>query len=133
MAAEWQPKQIKLNEKGLAKILGEREAEVMDVVWKKNEVSVRDVCGELCEKREYSFNTIMTIMNRLTTKGLLKKEAKEGVYCYEAVLSRKDFILKRTAKLKRKETEPSKRVAFEQKSDRHDDDSILRNSEDGGS
>lgn len=94
MKIKWQPKQIKLNKKGLAKILGEREAQVMDVVWEKEEVSVRDVCSELCKKREFSFNTIMTIMNRLTVKGLLAKRDKEGVFCYKAILDKKNFMMR---------------------------------------
>ena len=90
----WQPKQVKLDQKGMAKVLGEREAQVMDVVWKKKEASVRDVCGELCKKRDFSFNTIMTIMNRLTSKGLLTKRNKDGMFCYSAKMQKKDFMVK---------------------------------------
>lgn len=46
---------------------------------------------------------------------------------------KKDFVLKRTVKMQRKETEPgNKRVAFA-KSDQREDDSILKNSDEGTS
>ena len=89
---KWQPKNIKLDAKGLAKFLGERESEVMEIVWDKECVTVRDVCDTLCQRREYSFNTIMTIMNRLSAKGLLEKSQDDATFCYKATQVKKDLI-----------------------------------------
>ena len=89
---QWQPKNVKLDAKGLAKFLGERESEVMEIVWQDGCVTVRDVCDKLCQKREYSFNTIMTIMNRLSAKGLLTKSQDGSTYCYKATQEKKGFI-----------------------------------------
>lgn len=89
---KWQPKNIKLDAKGLAKFLGERESEVMDIVWDQGCVTVREVCDTLCEEREYSFNTIMTIMNRLSEKGLLSKSQDGATYCYTATQEKRSFI-----------------------------------------
>ena len=90
----WEPKNIKLNAIGLAKFLGERESEVMDIVWKEGCVTVRDVCDKLCQRQEYSFNTIMTIMNRLTAKGLLIKKVENATFCYQATVNKNNFIIK---------------------------------------
>lgn len=89
---KWLPKNIKLDAKGLAKFLGERESEVMEIAWDKGCVTVRDVCDTLCEKREYSFNTIMTIMNRLSEKGLLEKSQEGATFCYKATQEREVLI-----------------------------------------
>jgi predicted transcriptional regulator len=89
---KWQLKSVKLDAKGLAKFLGERESEVMDIVWEDGCVTVRDVCDKLCEKREYSFNTIMTIMNRLGEKGLLEKSRDGSTFCYKASQEKKSFV-----------------------------------------
>lgn len=91
MVKTWQPKTVRIEQKGLAMLLGKLELQVMDVVWKKGCISVRQVCDDLCKKRDFSFNTIMTIMNRLTAKGLLVKSTKEGMYCYEASLPKEKF------------------------------------------
>lgn len=92
MVQTWHPKHIRLDQKGLAKIFGTLEAQVMDIVWEKGCITVRQACNVLCKKRDFSFNTIMTIMNRLSDKGVLKKQVKDGVYCYEARLPKEKFI-----------------------------------------
>lgn len=63
----------------------------MDAVWRRGDITVRDVREELCAKKEYSFNTIMTVMNRLVTKRLLTKRQAGGAFAYRATVGREDF------------------------------------------
>ena len=85
-------KNLKLDQDGLSKVLGFLEAEVMDAVWTKGEMSVRDVRETLKEKKAYSFNTIMTVMNRLVEKQLLSKRTHDGSFAYRASVEKDAFL-----------------------------------------
>ena len=79
------------NNKGLRKILGDLEADVMETVWAKGEVTVRDVYDTLKEQRSLAYTTVMTVMSRLAEKGLLKKIKAGAAFLYQASASREDF------------------------------------------
>ena len=75
----------------LAEVLGPLEAEVMDVVWSKGEVTVRDVHKKLRRLRPVAYTTVMTTMGRLTDKGLLKRVEDQRAHRYSAVVSREQY------------------------------------------
>lgn len=79
------------DKKGLSKVLGELEAEVMEVVWQKGSVSVRDVYDVLRSRRQIAYTTVMTIMGRLADKQLLAKEKQGLAYIYTPVYSKSEF------------------------------------------
>lgn len=58
--------------KALLKILGPLELEVMKVIWIRKEATVQNVLTELNKQNDYAYTTIMTVMNRLDKKGLLR-------------------------------------------------------------
>ena len=64
--------------------LHELEAEVMDVVWRLDEASVRDVMASVnaATGRDRAYTTYMTIMGRLDGKGMLsrRREGKTDLY-----------------------------------------------------
>lgn len=88
---QFRPKQLRLDEAGLSSVLGALEADVMEAVWASGETSVRDVREVLTAKKEYSFNTIMTVMNRLVVKRLLAKRQRDGAFAYRAAVGRDEF------------------------------------------
>lgn len=63
----------------------------MEAVWTAGEASVRGIKEALAAKKEYSFNTIMTVMNRLVAKRLLAKRRQAGSFVYRAAVCREDF------------------------------------------
>lgn len=79
---------------GLAKVLGKLEADIMELIWQQEISTVREVCDQLSKirKRGFSFNTIMTIMNRLVQKGLLEKRQGDNCYEYKSKLNKKEFL-----------------------------------------
>ena len=90
----FKPKTIHLHQHGAAKVLGEAEAHIMNFIWETDEASVRQVRDGIIKRyKELSFNAVMTIMNRLVIKGLLKKKTKDSMYCYSAALSKKAFAV----------------------------------------
>ena len=64
--------------------LHELEAEVMDMVWRLDEASVRDVMASVntATGRDRAYTTYMTIMGRLDGKGMLsrRREGKTDLY-----------------------------------------------------
>lgn len=79
--------------KDYGKILGELETEVMEIIWKSEKpASVSDVVKVLCRKRTIAYTTVMTIMTRLTDKGLLKHTSSGKAYLYKPVFSKDTFL-----------------------------------------
>ena len=87
------------NKKGLRKILGDLEAEIMEVVWRKGEITVRSVYDVLKAQREIAYTTVMTVMSRLAEKGLLKKVKHGAAFVYCATATREEFTQSTLRKL----------------------------------
>jgi len=77
---------------GYKKVLGELEADIMKIVWKRNKATVRDVYEQLRLERSLAYTTVMTIMGRLAEKGLLEKEPLGNAYIYNPTISEGDFV-----------------------------------------
>lgn len=79
---------------GLAKVLGDLEAAVMEQVWKlaPRAVSARDVERTVGRRRDLQYITIVTVMNNLWQKGLLTREKEGRAYLYQPSLSRDQFV-----------------------------------------
>jgi predicted transcriptional regulator len=75
----------------LAEVLGPLEAEVMEVVWDRNEVTVRDVHKTLKANRDIAYTTVMTTLGRLTDKGLLRRVEGQPAHHYSAIVSREQY------------------------------------------
>ncbi len=92
MAKKFKPKTLHLEEEGVSKVLGQLESKVMKLIWEKGRSTVREIRDALAlVHKELSFNSIMTIMNRLTEKGLLNKRKQQQVYRYQATVSESEF------------------------------------------
>lgn len=75
----------------LAEVLGPLEAEVMEVVWQRDEVTVRDVHKALKAKRSIAYTTVMTTLGRLTDKGLLQRVEGQPAHHYSPLVSREQY------------------------------------------
>ncbi len=81
---------FKLGHTGLARLFGELEAEIMDIVWQLGEASVSDVTARL--GRDCHYNTVMTVMSRLVDKGFLVRHREGRAYIYRAAEDREAFL-----------------------------------------
>lgn len=77
--------------KGAEKLLGELELAVMRVAWSQPSVTVREVLSVLAKKRPLAYTTVMTIMSRLSEKGLLLTEKQGKTYIYRAAHTQAEF------------------------------------------
>ncbi|MCI0617823.1 BlaI/MecI/CopY family transcriptional regulator [bacterium] len=80
------------NKKGLRKILGELEAQIMEIIWSRGEVTVRQVHEKLESKRGIAYTTVMTVMSRLAEKGLLRQIRSGMAFVYQPVYSKEEFM-----------------------------------------
>jgi predicted transcriptional regulator len=73
--------------------LHELEAEVMEAVWERGEVSVRQVMEALNAgaAKERAYTTYMTIMSRLDGKGLLKRRRQGKTDLYTPRFARDQY------------------------------------------
>lgn len=71
--------------------LGPLEADVMRLVWEKGEVQVEDVHQALLADRDIAYTTVMTVMTRLSHKGLLTRRKHGRAYLYRAARRREEM------------------------------------------
>ncbi len=65
----------------------------MEILWRAGEGSVRDVAEKL--ERPLAYTTVMTTLDRLFKKGLLRRRKSERAFFYAPVLSRQEWEHKR--------------------------------------
>lgn len=83
---------FKPHKAGLGRVLGDLEKSVMDVLWEMSEATGREVFEEIEKKKPVAFTTVLTVMDRLLKKGLIRRIKKEGLYVYKTTLSKDDFV-----------------------------------------
>lgn len=76
----------------MLKPLGTLEQTIMDVLWKREEGSVREVFEELKNGKSLAYTTILTVMNRLVDKGCLKRRPSGNAFIYIPVQSQEKFV-----------------------------------------
>lgn len=78
-------------------VLGRLEVRVMAILWLRGESSVRDVIQELA--RPLAYTTVMTTLDRLYKKHLLRRRKSERAFLYSPRLSREEWERKRAGDL----------------------------------
>jgi predicted transcriptional regulator len=69
--------------------LGALEMQVMEILWARDESSVRDVVQKL--DRRLAYTTVMTTLDRLFKKGLLDRRKSDRAFVYFPLLSREGW------------------------------------------
>jgi predicted transcriptional regulator len=79
--------------------LHELEAEVMEELWERGESTVRDVLDALNARgpQVRAYTTVLTVMQRLHTKNLLRREWRGRLHVYAPALSRSEYAEARAA------------------------------------
>jgi predicted transcriptional regulator len=66
------------------------ELDCMNTLWPMGEGTVREIRERLAARRPRAYTTIMTIMDRLTRKGVVERRKSGRAYVYRANLSAED-------------------------------------------
>jgi predicted transcriptional regulator len=85
------------NPKPTLEQLGKLESELMERIWERGEISVRDLHAEIGSRLAYT--TIMTTLDRLYKKGLLSREKRGKAFYYVAVMGRDEYQARQTEHL----------------------------------
>ena len=75
------------------RVLGLQELQIMNLVWDRGRVTVRDVYEALRARRQVAYTTVMTMMNILDQKGFLKRvPGGDRAFVYEPARSRQTVM-----------------------------------------
>jgi predicted transcriptional regulator len=84
---------FRLSASGLAQVLGDLEARVLQAVWALGEpVPARAVHAEVARAHQVAPLTVITVLNKLVAKGILRRAVKDGLLHYSARMTREEFV-----------------------------------------
>lgn len=66
------------------------ELEILAILWKKKEASVRQVHEELSLTKETGYTTTLKTMQNMHAKGLLARDEEKRSHIYSALISQED-------------------------------------------
>jgi predicted transcriptional regulator len=66
----------------------ESELEILQVIWKKGQCSVRDVHEELSKNKDSGYTTTLKLMQIMHEKGLVERDTNAKTHLYKAVITR---------------------------------------------
>jgi predicted transcriptional regulator len=73
--------------------LGELERSVMEQLWSASApTSVREVHVALSRDRDLAYTTVMTVLDRLAKKGLVRRERDGRAYLYQPEQTRDELV-----------------------------------------
>lgn len=74
-------------------LLGNLQAKVVSVVWKLGEpATAREIHREVLRRHPVELLTVVTVLNKLVTKGVLRRAKQDDVFHYAARLSEEEFM-----------------------------------------
>jgi BlaI family transcriptional regulator, penicillinase repressor len=66
----------------------ESELEILQILWKKSNASVREVHEELLQTKEAGYTTTLKLMQIMHEKGLVKRDDSIKTHIYQAAVSK---------------------------------------------
>ena len=66
----------------------------MQIIWAREEVTVRDVYEELLQRRKIAYTTVMTSLKTLEQKGYLKTSQRDRAFVYRPTYSKNEIVKK---------------------------------------
>lgn len=84
---------VRLSAEGLAKVLGDLEARIMQVVWALDRPApARVVHAVVAKDHKVEPLTVITVLNKLVAKGLLSRRKRDDLFHYEACFTEAEFM-----------------------------------------
>jgi predicted transcriptional regulator len=66
----------------------ESELEILQVIWKKGQCTVRDVHEELAKNKDAGYTTTLKLMQIMHDKGLVERDTTAKTHLYKALITR---------------------------------------------
>ncbi len=83
----------------------------MEILWAKGPMRGRDLYKEVCRKKDIAYTTALTVLDRLSKKGLVKKDRESGTILFTPAVSRQAYENSVTGSLIQKAFETSPDLA----------------------
>lgn len=81
-------------------VLGELEGAVMEILWShRSALSVRDVHEKLWEQRDLAYTTVMTVLDRLSKKGVADRTLDGRAWLYSPAVTRVQLVRSKITEL----------------------------------
>lgn len=75
-------------------MLGDLEARVLRAVWRINEPApARGVHAVVIKRHRVELLTVITVLNKLVAKGILRRAKREDLFHYEACFGEEEFMM----------------------------------------
>jgi predicted transcriptional regulator len=68
------------------------QVEIMEVLWKKGEATVRDIFEELFPRRKLAYKTVATLLMRLRDRGYVEAEERNFAYTFRPLVERDQVV-----------------------------------------
>ena len=91
-AFDRRPKRQRQSRDPVARYLGDLQGAVMEIFWRRESATVREVADELNKKRSLAYTTVLTLVSRLWSRGLLTRQPEGRGFRYWAAKTRDDFL-----------------------------------------
>jgi predicted transcriptional regulator len=75
-----------------APLQGELQIQIMAALWRIEAGTVEDVRMALPARYRSAYNTVQTVLNRLTDRGLLRRDRRGSAYTYTPVMSEAEYL-----------------------------------------
>lgn len=83
---------VRLSADGVAKVLGDLEARVLQVMWALGApMPARAVYEQVVEEHPVAILTVITVLNKLVAKNILAREPQDGLLHYWARMTEEEF------------------------------------------
>ncbi|MCG6119043.1 MAG: BlaI/MecI/CopY family transcriptional regulator [Blastomonas sp.] len=72
--------------------ISDAEHAVMEVLWQRSPMTAADVADALADARDWTLQTVKTLLSRLANKGAVSYEQDGRRYLYSPILAREDYV-----------------------------------------
>jgi predicted transcriptional regulator len=72
--------------------ISDAEHAVMEVLWDKSPLTAQEVVERIPAEREWSANTVKTLLGRLLAKNIIAHEEEGRRYRYRPMVARSDYV-----------------------------------------
>ncbi|MDO7841036.1 BlaI/MecI/CopY family transcriptional regulator [Sphingomonas immobilis] len=76
----------------MAERISDAEHTVMEVLWDEAPLTAQDVSERIGTERDWSANTVKTLLGRLLAKNVIAHEADGRRYLYRPLVAREDYV-----------------------------------------
>ncbi|WP_438728943.1 BlaI/MecI/CopY family transcriptional regulator [Parasphingorhabdus sp. DH2-15] len=72
--------------------ISDAEFEVMNCLWQTSPLTAADIAGLVPQERQWSLQTVKTLLSRLVAKNVINHEVDGRRYLYSPLVSRSEYV-----------------------------------------